>query len=270
LDQGHDVSATSSSYWLWDYGSERRIVKWAIRAAAFVAFFGAWELVGRSRKLFAVVPASEVMVRMVQDLANRSLLMPTLGTLRIAFIGYGLAAVVGLVMGAVVGRTRLGKWTIYPLITVGLVTPIAILIPVLAVYFGFGSRSKVFLVFMFCVFVIAINTAAGVAETPAPLVETARAFGVSKWQMYSKVVAPHSLPYVLTGLRLAIGRAVQGAILADLLLESRNLGAFLLRAGSTFDMPGLLAGTFFIVVLGAGLMLAARAAERWLLRWLHA
>jgi ABC-type nitrate/sulfonate/bicarbonate transport system permease component len=263
------VSSTSSSYWLWDYGQQRRVVTWAIRAGAFLVFFLAWELVGRSRELFAIFPASEVFVRMVKDLANGSLFYPAMGTLRIAFIGYGLAAVVGLLMGALVGRSKVGRWTIDPLINAGIVTPMAILVPVMAVYFGFGFRSKVFLVFMFCVFVIAINTAAGVGETPTPLVETARSFGVSRWRMYSKVVLPNSLPYVLTGLRIAIGRAVQGAIIADLLLESRNLGAFLLRAGSTFDMPGLLSGTFFIVILGAALMLGARGAERWLLRWLR-
>lgn len=263
------MSASSSSYWLWDYGAHRTIVKWTIRVAALVVFFAAWELVGRSRRLFAVVPFSEVVVRIVEDLANGSLVEAVLGTLWIAFVGYVIAAVVGIVMGAVVGRSRWGRWTIDPLINVGIATPMTILVPVLAVYLGFGYQSKVFLVFMFCVFVIAINTAAGVAETPAPLIETAKAFGVSKGRMYSTVVIPHSLPYVLTGLRLAIGRAVQGAIIADLLLQTRNLGAYLLRAGSRFDMAALLAGTFFIVIVGAALMLAARRAELWLLPWLR-
>jgi ABC-type nitrate/sulfonate/bicarbonate transport system permease component len=263
------MSTSSASYWLWDYGAERRWVKWTIRGMAFVAFFAAWEIVGRSHHIFAIVPASKTFVTLGHDLADRSLVDAALGTLKIAAIGYVLAAVVGLAAGLFVGRSQIGRWTVDPLINVGVVTPMTILIPVMGVYFGFGFRSKIFLVFMFCVFVITINAAAGVAEAPPALVETAKAFGVKRRHLYTKVIFPHALPYILTGLRLGIGRAVQGAIIADLLLESGNLGKFLLTAGGTFNMPQLLAGTFFTVVLGASLMLGARAVERYLLRWLR-
>lgn len=264
------MSASSSGgYWLWDHGEHRRWITWSIRTLSIAMFFVVWELVGRSGRLFAIVPASTALDRLLHDLAGRTVLVAALGTLRIAAIGYLLAAVVGLALGSVIGSSRIGKWTLDPLVNAGVVTPIAVLIPVMGVYFGFGFRSKVALVFLFCLFVITINTSAGVAERPAALVETARAFGITGWALYRKVVLPHALPLVLTGLRLGVGRAIQGAIIADLLLESGNLGAYLLRAGATFDMSGLLAGTFFTVLLGAALMLIARRVERALLHWLY-
>jgi NitT/TauT family transport system permease protein len=261
------VSA-SGAYWLWDYGRQRWRVRLAVRAAAFAAFFLAWELVGRSGRYFAIVPATTTFQRLWEDLGL--LIEAMLGTLAEAAAGFALAVVVGLVVGTVVGVSRIGRSTLDPLITVGVVAPMTMLVPVIGIYVGLAFRGKVFLVFVFAVFAIAINTAAGVRQTPAALRETAAAFGVRGWGIYRKVVSPSALPYILTGLRLGAGRAVQGAIIADLLLEVSNMGAYLIRAGSTFDMPALLAGTFFTVVVASTVMLGARALERRLLRWLPA
>jgi NitT/TauT family transport system permease protein len=263
------MSTLSSEYWLWDYGSNRRTIKWGIRLLSFAIFFGGWEIVGRTHRIFAIAPASAVMRRLVHDLAHGALWGPAAGTLKVAGLGYLLGAIVGLSVGSLIGMSRVGRATLDPLVNTGLATPMTLLIPVLGIYLGFGFRSKVFLVFMFCVFVVAVNTTAGIAETPGSLRETARAFGITEWGVYWKVVLPHAMPNILTGLRLAVGRAIQGAILADLLLEAGNLGGYLLRAGSTFDILGLLSGTFFTVLLGVGLMVLARLAERRALHWLR-
>jgi ABC-type nitrate/sulfonate/bicarbonate transport system permease component len=257
---------SSGAYWLWDYGRRRWGVRLAIRVLAFAVFFLAWELVGRSERYFAVVPATTTFARLLEDLGPLTEAM--LGTLRAAALGYLLAVLVGLSAGTLVGLSRLGRAAIDPLITVGVVAPMTMLVPVIGIYVGLSDRGKVFLVFMFAVFAIAINTSAGVREVPPALVETGSAFGIRGWRLYNKVVAPSALPYMLTGLRLGAGRAVQGAIIADLLLEVKHMGGYLVRAGSTFDMPALLAGTFFTVVVASGVMLGARAAERRLLRWL--
>jgi ABC-type nitrate/sulfonate/bicarbonate transport system permease component len=258
--------SSSGAYWLWDYGRQRWGVRLAVRAAAFAVFFLAWEMVGQSERYFAIVPATTTFQRLWQDLGPLTKAM--LGTLAGAGTGFALAVVVGLTMGTLVGMSRIGRSTIDPLITVGVVAPMTMLVPVIGIYVGLSFRGKVLLIFLFAVFAIAINTAAGVRETPGALRETAAAFGVRGWGLYRKVVSPHALPYILTGLRLGAGRAVQGAIIADLLLEVSNMGAYLIRAGSTFDMPALLAGTFFTVMVASAVMLSARALERRLLRWL--
>jgi NitT/TauT family transport system permease protein len=258
--------SSSGAYWLWDYGRRRWGARLAIRTAAFALFFIAWELVGRSERYFAIVPFTTTFKRLIEDIGVLTEAM--LGTLTVAALGYVLAVIVGLSLGTVIGLSALGRSTFDPLVTVGVVAPMTMLVPVIGIYVGLSDRGKVFLVFVFAVFSIVINTSAGVREVPASLFETASAFGVRGWRLYRKVIAPSALPYMLTGLRLGAGRAVQGAIIADLLLEVSNMGAYLIRAGSTFDMPALLAGTFFTVVVASGVMLGARAVERRLLRWM--
>lgn len=257
---------STGGYWLWDYGRDRTSLKWGIRTASFLLFFLAWEWVGRSGRFFAIVPATTTLETLWEDLGV--LWAASLGTLRTAAAGYILAILVGIPVGSFVGLSRRARITIDPLISVGVVAPMTMLIPVIGIYVGLGFRGKVFLVFMFSVFVIAINTALGIAELSPSLHETARAFGVRGSAMYRKVIFPNALPNILTGVRLGAGRAIQGAIIADLLLQVENLGKYLIEAGSRFDMAALLAGTFFTVILASSVMLLARYLERRSLRWL--
>ncbi len=259
------VTSTGGSYWLSDAG-KRPAVRWAVRTFAVVLFLVAWQLVGLSGNFLAIVPATDVIARMVEDLANGTLVTAALGTLKIAAIGYVIGAVAGVVVGSVVGLSRIGRWTVDPLLQAGNATPMTVMIPILAIWFGFAIGGKIVLVFLFVVFIVAVNTAAGVAQAPATLLETGRAFGVKGWRLYSKVVFPNALPAIMTGLRIGVARAMQGAILADLLLQAANLGGYLLSAGSALDMDGLLAGILLVVLLGTGLMSTARWLETRIVR----
>ena len=262
------MSATRTSYWLWDYGADRRAVKWAIRAAAIATFFIGWQIVGLSGRIIAIVPVTTVLRTLATDLTNDTLLPAAAETFRTAAMGFLAAVIIGFPLGFVIGTTRVGRWTLEPLVNVGVVTPMTILIPIMGVYLGFGFRTKVIFVALFAVFVIVINTATGVSETSRDLLETARSFRISGWGIYTKVVLPNGLPYILTGLRLGLGRAIQGAIIADLLLESTGLGKFLLQAGGTFNMAALLAGTLFTVAVGGTVLVVVRRIEAHLLRWM--
>jgi NitT/TauT family transport system permease protein len=257
----------SSGYWLWDYGTERKALRWFVRGFAIAVFFAVWELIGRRGDYFAIVPATTTIAELWSDLPELGRAM--LGTLTTAAIGYVLGALVGVLVGSLIGLSRLGRATLDPLINAGVVTPMTMLIPVIGIYVGLGFRGKVFFVFLFVVFVVAINTSVGVADTPKELRETADAFVLGRWERYRKVIVPFALPLILTGLRLAAGRAVQGAIIADLLLEVNNVGGYLIEAGSRFQMSKLLAGTFFTAIVAASVMLIARLVERHALRWLH-
>lgn len=266
MEGGHPVNQ-SSTYWLSDYDIGHASLRWPVRAFSFAIFFVGWELVGRSEQFFAIAPASETFDALWTDLGQ--IWSAILGTLRVAAAGFLPAAVIGILAGTLIGTTRMGREALDPLVNVGVVAPMTMLVPVLGIYIGLGYRGKVALVLLFSVFVIVINTAAGVAETPPALRETAASFGIRGFALYRKVILPGALPYVLTGLRLGAGRAVQGAIIADLLLEVSNIGLYLIRAGSTFDMPSLLAGTLFTVAVASTVMLLVRSAERRALRWLQ-
>jgi ABC-type nitrate/sulfonate/bicarbonate transport system permease component len=259
------VMATGGAYWLSNAGNSPT-VRWAVRALAIALFLIVWELVGLSEQFLAIVPMHDVIVRLVQDIADGTLVTAALGTLKIAAIGYAIGAVLGVVLGSVIGLSQRARWTLDPLVQAGNAAPMTVLLPIIAIWFGFAVGGKIFLVVLFVVFIVAVNTAAGVAQAPSTLLETARAFGVSGRRLYTKVVFPNALPAIITGLRIGVARAIQGAILADLLLEAANLGGYLLEAGALLDMEGLLAGIVLVVVLGTGAMGAARWLESRIVR----
>jgi ABC-type nitrate/sulfonate/bicarbonate transport system permease component len=203
---------------------------------------------------------------MVEDIFNGTLVTAALGTIKIAVIGYVLGAIAGVLVGSVIGLSRIGRWTLDPLIQAGNAAPMSVLIPILAIWFGFAVGGKIVLVFLFVVFIVSVNTAAGVSQAPATLLETARAFGVRGWRLYTKIVFPNALPAIMTGLRIGVARAIQGAILADLLLQSANLGGYLLTAGAALDMEALLAGILLVVLIGTGAMSGARWLESRIVR----
>jgi ABC-type nitrate/sulfonate/bicarbonate transport system permease component len=140
-------------------------------------------------------------------------------------------------------------------------------IPVIAVYLGLEFKAKVVGVLLFNVFVIIVNTATGIREVPPSVVEMGRAFGTSPPDMYRRIILPWASPYIITGLRIGVGRSVEGAILFDLFLRTENLGLVIRNAAGSFDLSTLLGAVFFITIIAAGTMGLARIVEWRLLRW---
>jgi ABC-type nitrate/sulfonate/bicarbonate transport system permease component len=234
---------------------------------SFALFFALWEVIGQSELTVAIVPASEVLPDLWDQLTTGDLIEATFGTLEIAAVGWVISAVIGLLVGLLIGLSRPWADVLDPIVNAMLSAPIAMFIPVIAVYLGLEFKAKVVGVVLFCVFIIIVNTATGIREVPPSGVEMARAFGTNRRRIYMRIIFPWASPYIITGLRLAVGRAVEGAILFDLFLRAENLGLVIRNATGTFDLIVLLGSVFFITVLAAGLMGVARIIEWRLLRW---
>jgi ABC-type nitrate/sulfonate/bicarbonate transport system permease component len=234
---------------------------------SFALFFVLWEIVGQSEITVAVVPASEVMPDLWDQLLHGELISATWGTLEIAGVGFAISAVIGLLVGLLIGLSRPWADVLDPLVNAMLSAPIAMFIPVIAVYLGLEFRAKVVGVVLFSVFIVIVNTATGIREVPQSGIEMARAFGTSRRRVYTRVIFPWASPYIITGLRIAVGRAVEGAILFELFLRAENLGLVIKNATGSFDLSVLLGAVFFITILAAGLMGLARIIEWRLLRW---
>jgi ABC-type nitrate/sulfonate/bicarbonate transport system permease component len=241
-----------------------KLARWSL---SILLFFVGWELVGRSGVIISIVPATEVLPVLVEEIAAGEVLVATLGTLAIAAAGFLLGAGIGVPAGMAIGVSPRWSNVLDPLLSAAFAAPIAMFIPVISVYAGLEFKAKVVLVLLFNIFVIVINTATGIREVPGSVKEMARAFGVRGWQMYRKIIFPWASPYIITGLRIGVGRSVQGAILADLLLRAQNLGLFIRKAQGSFQLAELLAAVFFITILAAGTMGIARMVEWRLLRW---
>lgn len=241
--------------------------QWARWIGSITVFFVAWQIIGSNEILFFVRPPSEVMPALWTAIREGDILSATAGTLRIAAVGFVIGAVLGVLIGFLVGMSDPWAAVIDPIVNAGYAAPMIMFIPVITIYAGLEFKAKVALVVLFNIFVIIINTATGVREVPNDVKEMARAFGVSRRGLHTKIILPWAGPYVLTGLRLGVGRSVQGAIIADLFLRAENLGLFIVLSSSSFRLADLLAAVFFITILAAGTMLIARVIEWRLLRW---
>lgn len=190
-----------------------------------------------------------------------------MSTLTVAAVGYAIAALAGIAIGVAIGLSESLRAALEPIINALYSTPMAMFIPVIGIYLGLRFAGQVFLVVTFCIFLVVINTAAGVRQVPAEHWELGRSFELGYASLLKKIVLPNASPYILAGLRISIARAVAGAIAAELLMSSTGLGLYLSRAGSNFDIDRLVAGTLFVALLGAGVAVAARIVEHKLLAW---
>jgi NitT/TauT family transport system permease protein len=114
---------------------------------------------------------------------------------------------------------------------------------------------------------VIINTEAGIRSTDKALIEAIRSFGASRAQIFTKVMLPAALPFILAGLRLGIGRGLIGVVVGELFGARAGIGFVILQSAEVFNMPRLFAGVAVLAAAGIGLMALCRAAETRLVPW---
>jgi NitT/TauT family transport system permease protein len=240
--------------------------KWWLRGLSVAVFLAVWEWYGR--QIFLIAPPSEVAFTLYEQLlVERTLAWALADAARQAVLGYLIAVVVGVPFGFLLGFSEFAGNVFDPIIDALYVTPIVALVPLIIVWFGIGLAPKVFLVAIFAVFAIIINTEAGITETPEGMVQAAKVFGASDRQVYTQVHLRHSLPYVLTGLRMGSGRAVRGMVVAELFISADKLGSYLVNAGSQFNIDQLFAGIALLSITGYVVVQSFEGLESYLLQY---
>ena len=141
------------------------------------------------------------------------------------------------------------------------------LVPVIVLWVGFGPVAKVVVVFLFSVFAIVLNTARGVREVDPRLVEVARSYLASEPALWRDVVLPSALPYIVTGIRLAVGRALVGVVIAEFYTSIAGLGFLIVAYANTFQTARVFVPVVILMLLGVALTWALRGIERWLAPW---
>jgi ABC-type nitrate/sulfonate/bicarbonate transport system permease component len=154
-----------------------------------------------------------------------------------------------------------------PYIMILYATPMVALIPFILSMMGFGFAPKVLVVFLFAVFPVIYNTVEGARSIKPELVEVAHSFRSTEWALWRDVMVPYTLPYAMTGVRQAIGRALVGMIAAEFFLSSTGLGQLIMTASQNFDTAGVFASVLVIALIGVGLMRLGLAIERHFARW---
>ena len=189
-------------------------------SASIVAVLVVWEVLPRiftlsaGTKLFFTTP-SQIVGTLWKMFATGTIWAP-LGVSASGFaLGLGLAIIVGLPLGVLIGRSRTLNAMLDPFITAFNATPRLVFLPLVMLWFGLGLWSKVVIVFIGALFPLLINTYEGVRNADKTLINVVRSFGASEWDVARLVVIPNSMPYIIAGLRLAIGRAVLGVVVAE-------------------------------------------------------
>lgn len=218
-----------------------------------------WELLGRALRFPFLPPFSRVLAASWELMLSGKILANLAASLASLALGYALAAVLGVFVGALMGRYRKVEYLLDPYINAFLASPSLIYVPVLFALFGVSRASQVAIVFIYAFFVIVVNTMTGIRSVDGTLLEMARSFGASERQLFWQVMLPAALPMTMAGLRIGMARAVKGMINGEMFIALIGLGALLRTYGGRFDAEKVLGILLYIVavaLIGAGLLQA--------------
>jgi NitT/TauT family transport system permease protein len=181
--------------------------------------------------------------------------------------GYFLAVAVAIPFGIMVGWYKRMSYIFDPFINAMNATPRVALLPLVIIWLGIGILSKIGIIFLGAVFSILINTRDGVKTTPVALLNAARSFGASEWMVFKSVVFPSTIPFILTGLRLAVGRALVGVLVGELYAATAGIGFMITVAGATFQTDKVFVGVLIFALSGMIGMELLTKLERRFDRW---
>ncbi|MDR2601704.1 MAG: ABC transporter permease [Spirochaetaceae bacterium] len=239
------------------------------RTIAFIVFFGLWEIAPRLNWIDPVFfpPFSKVMVTFWDLLISGALPMNLLVSLQRAATGFALGAVFAIPLGLLIGWFRGFEKLMKPLLETLRQTSAIALYPVLVVIFGLGETSKIALVFWGTIWAMLLNSISGVKNADPVLIKAARAMGASQLVIFTKVILPGAMPYLLTGIRLSATASILILVAAEMMGASKGLGYMLYDAQMKYKIPQMYVAIVTMGILGVSVNTLLTLLERKLLGW---
>jgi sulfonate transport system permease protein len=237
------------------------LVNIAVRIVSLGGVLVIWQIFGArvDQSLFTTpIAIVEAAVEMVGSGELWTYLAPSLVVLA---IGLSLAAVIGVLIGLVLARFWILDVAFGVYITFLYSIPSVALVPLIVLWAGFATVSKVIILFLFAFFPMVINTYQGVKNVDPKLIEVGRSFRCSERQLWANIVLPSALPFIVTGLRLAVGRGLIGMVLADLYTAISGIGYLIVRTASTYEVNKMFVPIVTLGLLGVTLTACVRFVE---------
>jgi len=188
-------------------------------------------------------------------------------TLFEALVGFVIAAVAGIVLGAIIAQFRLVERTFYPYLVALQTLPKIAIAPLVIVWFGFGISSKVIIAGMVAFFPVLVNVIVGLKTVDAAKLDLMRSLRATRWQTFRLVTFPNALPFVFAGLDIAIVFSVLGAIVGEFVGSQKGLGNLILQFNFSLDVAGVFAVLILLSVMGVVLHLVMQAVQRHVIFW---
>jgi ABC-type nitrate/sulfonate/bicarbonate transport system permease component len=232
--------------------------------ASVIAFLTFWEFavaMGWIAPLFVSSPSRILLA--AYGMFDDGSIYPDLATSSEEFIlGFGLAALVGVPMGILMGwYTRLNA-ILDPFVNALYATPRIALMPLIIIWFGIDLPAKIAIIFLSSVFPIVVNTMTGVRTIERDFIKVARSFGASDRQLFATVALPSSVPNLLTGLRLGLGHALIGIVVGEMYGASAGIGFMMQTAGATFQTDKVMVGIMIIAAAGMTMTQMLKVLEK--------
>jgi sulfonate transport system permease protein len=238
-----------------------------VRLVSLIFVLLVWEYYGRrvnpilftypsaiARAFFILVGNGEL-----QSYMKESLLVLTYASI--------LSVLAGVLLGVIMGRFSIVEWATDIYVNALYSTPMVALVPLIVLWFGFKVPAKVIIVFLFMVFPVLLNTYEGVKNVDRNLQEVARSFCSSEGQLWRHLIIPSAIPFIVAGVRLAIGRGLVGMIVAEFYTSVTGLGYMIVRYANALETDKLFVPIVMVMILGVGLLSLAKWVEGRIAPW---
>ena len=228
-----------------------------------------WELVASFQLVnpFFLPRFSSIVAGMIEMIRDGSLLQHAGISLLRALAGFVLAGCAGTAIGLGMARSRALHWTFDLAISVGNPAPKIALLPAFILWFGIGHESKILMVALSCVFPVVLSTYIGALGVSRALIWTARSMGTSEAALFRRVVLPHTLPFIFTGLQIALPIALIVVFVTEMVAGGGGLGFVLVYSARLFEIPREFVALFTVLILGFGLDRLLLWTRRRVLAW---
>jgi ABC-type nitrate/sulfonate/bicarbonate transport system permease component len=243
---------------------------WGLRGVSLLIILVLWEWYGRRTNPILFTYPTAIGRAALDMLADGSLLKALGQSLYVLSLGFALGTLGGSALGLLTGRSMVAAALLDIPVTALYATPMVALVPILVLWFGFGTSAKIMVVLLFTVFPVLINTRRGVREVDPRLVEVARAFCSTEYRLWIDLVLPSALPFVMTGIRLAIGRALIAVIVAEFYTAISGLGYLIVSNAHAFQTARVFVPVVVLMTLGVVTTGLLEVAEAHLTPWRQA
>ena len=239
----------------------------AIRTASVAVFFVIWEYYGRRMDPIFMAPPSAIFGAAVTLIQSGALEKAMVQTLWPFAVGMALTVVVGTLLGIVMAQWRTLEYVLDPFINALYAIPRIALVPLIILWAGLEFAGKVTILVSVAIFPITVNTYAGIRDVRGSMLEIGRAYGATEWQIFWKIVLPAAVPFIMAGVRLAVGLAIIGIIVAEFFTAISGLGGMIVEYANVFATAKLFVPIIVIALIGVILTELVMWLERRMSRW---
>ncbi|MGJ7567622.1 ABC transporter permease [Variovorax sp. GB1R11] len=238
-----------------------------LSAGALVGFFVLWEVGCLAFGVSDLILPRPSQIATVL-LQKMPLLWPhTVQTLYTTLAGFALGVGAGIVIGVVIGSSKLAYDVTYPLLVGFSSIPKVAVVPLFVVWFGAGTVPAILTSMVISIFPVVVNVATGLASTEPELEDVLRVLGARKRDILWNVGLPRALPYLFASLKIAITLAFVGTVLSETVAANKGIGTVMMIASGNFDVPMVFAGLFLLAAMGVALYAVSSLVERRMTGW---